>query len=177
MNKQNVDEIIRYLKLQPLPIEGGYFRVTYTSDERVEADALPQRYHSSRSLGGTIYFLETPEQFSAMHMLPTDEIYYHHLGDPLEMLILYPDGSGETRMLGPDITAGQQPQVLAPRQCWHGSRPMPKGTHGFSLVSTSMAPGFDETDPVFPSRDELTEKYPEFHSLIKSLTRLKPHNI
>ena len=25
-----------------------------------------------------------------MHMLPTDELYNHHLGDPVEMLVLAP---------------------------------------------------------------------------------------
>lgn len=177
MKPQQAEEIVKQLKLEPLPIEGGYFRVTYTADERIQADALPDRYTSPRTLSGTIYFLETKEQFSAMHMLPTDEIYYHHLGDPLQMLFLHPDGSGETQILGPDLAGGQHLQIRAPRLSWHGSRPLPGAGHGYSLVSTSMAPGFDISDPVFPSRDELTERYPEFRSLIESLTRLEPHNV
>ena len=112
-----------------------------------------------------------------MHSLPTDELYYYHYGDPLEMLFLFPDGSSEIRLLGPDIMAGQRPQILAPRHCCHGSRPLPGSLHGFSLCSTSMAPGFDESDPVFPSRDELLSTYPEHSELIESLTRLHPHNI
>lgn len=174
MNNLTAEEIISHLGLEPLPIEGGYFKVTYTSDEKIPAAALPGRYTNARNIGGAIYFMETLEQFSAMHTLPGDELYYYHLGDAMEMLFLYADGSGEIRILGPDLLAGQQPQILAPRHCCHGSRPLAGGKHGFSLGSTSMAPGFDETDPVFPARDELVSAYPEFQSLIESLTRLAP---
>lgn len=171
------EQIIQELALQPLPIEGGYYSIEYRSDEEIPAAALPDRYHNNRVLGGTIYFLETEQQFSAMHKLPTDEVYYYHLGDPLEMLLLYPDGSGETVLLGPDITAGQRLQILAPHDCWQGSRPLPGGEHGFGLVSTSMAPGFDDSDPVFAKRETLQAEYPEFSTLIEALTRLESHNV
>ncbi len=177
MNKLTVAEIIEYLGLLPLPTEGGYFGVTYTADEGIPADGLPERYTKDRSMAGAIYFLETTDQFSAMHKLSTDELYYYHLGDPLEMLFLFPDGRGETRILGPDLAAGHQLQIHAPRSCWHGSRPMPEQEHGFSLVSTSMAPAYDDGDVVFASRDELINDYPDFRSLIIALTRVVPHNI
>ncbi len=177
MNKLSAEDIIKHLGLQPLPVEGGYFSLTYTSDDQIQAEALPNRYKNTRNLAGTIYFMETAEQFSALHSLPTDEIYYYHYGDPMEMLFLYPDGSGETRVLGPDLLAGQRPQLLAPRHCYHGSRPLASGSYGFALGSTSMAPGYDESDPVFPSREELIKSYPEFSNLIVELTRLTPHNL
>ena len=72
---------------------------------------------------------------------------------------------------------GQRPQILAPKHCCHGSRPLPGAEHGFSLCSTSMAPGFDESDPFFPGRDDLLAEYPEFADMIKALTRLQPHNV
>ena len=177
MKKLSAKEIIEHLGLQPLPIEGGYFSITYTSNEQIQPGALPERYANARAMGGAIYFFETVEQFSAMHRLPTDELYYYHYGDAMEMLFLYPDGDGETRILGPDLQAGQQPQILAPRDCCHGSRPLAGGEYGFSLGSTSMAPGYDESDPDFPGRDELIGAYPEFSSLIEALTRVTPHNI
>jgi uncharacterized protein len=107
-----------------------------------------------------------------MHRLASDELYYYHLGDPMEMLFLYPDGSGETKTLGPDLAAGQQLQIMAPRQCWHGSRPLPGQAQGFSLVSTSMAPAYNEADVIFARRDELIKDYPDFDSLIIALTRI-----
>jgi predicted cupin superfamily sugar epimerase len=177
MNKLNTEEIIKRLGLQPLPLEGGYFKVTYTSDDTIEAEALPERYTSRHNMAGAIYFLETAEQFSAIHKLPTDEVYYYHMGDPLEMLFLHPDGSGEIHILGPDLAAGHQLQLVAPRDCWHGSRPLPEQKQGFSLCSTSMAPGYDDTDPVFADRDELLKTHSTFSTLIEALTRLSPHNI
>ncbi len=177
MNSPDAEALIRYLNLKPLEVEGGYFSVTYAADEHIQAEALPERYANARAMASAIYFLETTEQFSAMHMLASDELYFYHLGDPLEMLFLYPDGSGQIRILGPDLLAGQQLQILAPRHCWHGSRPLPGNECGFSLVSTSMAPGFDVSDLVFCSREELVRDYPKFRSMIEALTRLTAHNV
>jgi len=166
-----VEEIIELLNLKPLPEEGGYFAVSHTSDERFDASSLPDRYHSPRNLSGAIYFLETTEQFSAMHRLPTDELYYFHLGDPLELLLLAPDGNGERLILGPDLKNGQQLQALAPREYWQGSRPLPGGNYGYSLISTSMAPGYAEGDAEFASASDLIKIYPSHKALIQSLTR------
>ena len=170
-------EIIELLALQPIPIEGGYYCVSYTADDRISAEYLPERYKNDRNLAGAIYFLETEGQFSAMHSLPTDEIYYYHYGDPLGMLFLYPNGDGEIKVLGPDLGIGQRLQILAPKHCIHGSRPLPDGENGFTLSSTSMAPGFDASDPVFPSREDLIKQYSKFAELITALTRLHPHNV
>lgn len=169
-------EIIQFLGMQPLPHEGGYFAVTHTADEQLPAQALPSRYSGLRDLSGAIYYLETVEQFSAMHKLPTDELYYFHMGDPLEMLFLDEQGQGARKVLGLQLHQGQCPQILAPRHCWQGSRPLPGGPLGFTLVSTSMAPGYHMDDPVFGDRKELMKLYPKFKELIRDLTRTKPIN-
>lgn len=177
MKKLTARDIVEHLGMKPLPIEGGYYAVNYRSADTLAASALPERYSTDRTMGGAIYFLETPEQFSALHRLPTDEIYYHHYGDPLEMLFLYPDGTGETRILGPDLFADQQPQIVARHGCIHGSRPLPGGEYGFTFCSTSMAPAHHPTDPNFPSRAEILAAYPEFEELIVALTRISPINV
>jgi predicted cupin superfamily sugar epimerase len=173
----NAETLIQELDLQPLPVEGGYFTVSFTADEKLPPEALPERYELVRNLSGAILFLETPEQFSAMHQLKTDEIYYHHCGDPVEMLFLAPDGTGWTAILGIDIIAGQRPQILAPRDHWHGSRPLPGSPHGFALMSTSMAPGYDPIEAEYAKRDELVELYPSHCELIRALTRVVPWNV
>ncbi len=43
-----------------------------------------------------------------MHVLASDEIFHFYLGDPVEMLQLYPDGRSAVFTLGPDLAAGQQ---------------------------------------------------------------------
>ena len=89
-----VDQIKSLLNLTLHPEEGGYYVETYRSNERIPTEALPDRYDGPRSFTTAIYYLLTPDTFSAMHRLSTDEIFHFYVGDPIEMLQLFPDGSG-----------------------------------------------------------------------------------
>lgn len=166
------DELINTLNMQPLPEEGGYYKVTFNADEQLSSKDLPDRYQSERLLCSAIYYLVTKDHFSAMHKLPTDELYYYHYGDSMEMLLLGPTGEGRKQVLGMDPGNQQFPQMLAPRNWWQGSRPVPAGPFGFSLVSTSMAPAYHQSDPLFGDRVELQNQYPDFKDHIASLTRV-----
>lgn len=160
-----VDDIIRVLQLEPHPMEGGFFRETYRSVETT------MHRGNRRSLGTAIYYLLTPETFSEMHRLPTDEIFHFYLGDPVRMLQLWPDGSSRTVTLGSAVLAGQQPQVVVPGGVWQGSHLVEGGR--FALLGTTMAPGFDYSDYESGQREELIRIYPERTELIRRLTR--PH--
>jgi predicted cupin superfamily sugar epimerase len=164
-----VAEIIAKLQLEAHPMEGGYYRETYRSTEEIAASALPSRYQGSRSHSTAIYYLLTPEGFSAMHRLSTDEVFHFYLGDPVEMLQLLPDGSGKVIKLGADITAGENPQLVVPRGVWQGSQLIPGGN--FALLGATVAPGFDFADYEAGLRDALSESYPDFKHLIGLLTR------
>ncbi len=102
------EQIITLLKLKPHPKEGGYFIETYRSSEAIPEKTLPNRYRGMRPFGTAIYYLLTPETFSAMHRLNSDEIFHFYLGDPVEMLQLLPDGTGRTLILGSDFLNGTQ---------------------------------------------------------------------
>src|SRR3990170_7895847 len=106
------DQIIKLLGLEPLLEEGGLFRQTYRSAEQIPASAMPPRYGAPRRFATAIYYLLTddPDSFSALHRLKTDEGYHFYLGDPVEMLLLRPDGSGDRVVLGQDLAAGQRVQ-------------------------------------------------------------------
>ena len=108
-------EIESLLNLKPHPEEGGYFVETYRSHQHIPKDALPESYEGERLLATAIYYLLTPDTFSAMHRLPTDEIFHFYLGDPVEELQLLPDGSGRVIILGPDILNGMHTQVIVMR--------------------------------------------------------------
>ena len=58
---------------------------------------------------------------------PTDEIYHFYLGDPVEMLHLYPDGRFERILLGQDLKNGQHIQYTVARDVWQGSHLLPGG--------------------------------------------------
>jgi predicted cupin superfamily sugar epimerase len=168
--KLTAEKIQEILNLKPLPIEGGYFVETYRSGHKIAAQSLSGNYEGdNRDLATAIYYLLTPESFSAMHRVPGDEIFHFYLGDPIEMLQLAPDGKGELVLIGADIVSGQRPQHSVPGGYWQGSRLCPGGK--FALLGTTMSPGFDYHDYESGKRDELSSIYPVFSSLIEMLTR------
>jgi predicted cupin superfamily sugar epimerase len=181
------DEIIHLLALQKHPNEGGYFRETYRSPAAVAVAHLPPGYSTGprqRSLGTAIYYLITPDSFSALHRLPGDEVFHHYLGDAVEMLMLHPSGRGEIVRIGKDLAAGESPQVVVPGRTWQGSRLIARraadasgaggtGTAiaaGFALLGCTMSPGFDYADYEHARRDALVAQFPDHADRIRALT-------
>jgi predicted cupin superfamily sugar epimerase len=166
------EKIIQLLNLEPLRGEGGLFRQTYISSDISRREHLPERYSGNKPFGTAIYYLLTsdPDSFSAMHKLPTDEIWHFYLGDPVEMLELHPDGSSRMRILGQDITNGQLVQHVIPKGIWQGSHLVAGGK--FALLGTTMAPGFTPEDYVSGDREALVGMYPSERALIQKLTRI-----
>lgn len=170
-------QIIELLRLEPLTIEGGYFRETYRSKLSIPSAALPNEYGGHRCVLTAIYYLLTPETFSAIHRVKSDEMFHFYAGDPVEMLQLRPGGNGETIVVGNDLAAGQAPQVLVPAGVWQGCRlaaasPSPEADRcGWALLGCTVAPGFDYADFEAGQRGGLKAAYPEFTDLIAALTR------
>jgi predicted cupin superfamily sugar epimerase len=158
-----VQKIIKLLNLKPLPQEGGLYRETYRSALKVVRGP-----GTKRSVGTSIYYLITPDRFSAMHLVCSDEIFHFYLGDPVEMLLLYPGGRSRKVILGPDIENRQHPQFLIPKNVWQGSRLLKGG--GFALLGTTLFPGFDVADYRQGSRKDLLKLYPKQKDLITKLT-------
>jgi predicted cupin superfamily sugar epimerase len=163
--------VIELLGLRPLPIEGGHFLQTWCADETIPSAALPARYGRDKPLGTAIYYLLTddPDSFSALHRLPTEEVYHFYLGDAVELLMLYPDGRAEPVVLGQDLLGGQRVQHVVPRDVWLGSRLVEGGR--FALLGTTMAPGFDEKDYTGGVREDLIARHPAQADRIRRLTR------
>jgi predicted cupin superfamily sugar epimerase len=161
----DVQEIMRKLGLEPLRDEGGYFSETYRSVIRIPAGTGT----GERSLSTAIYYLLSPDTFSALHRLASDEVYHFYLGDPVEMLLLGPDGSSDTAVLGPNLLEGMRLQMVVPAGVWQGSRLVPGGE--FALMGATMAPGFDPSDFQLGSREDLAGRYPGVRDLIMGLTR------
>src|SRR5205823_7022981 len=110
----------------------------------------------------------TADTFSGLHRLPTDEVFHFYLGDPVELLQLFPDGSGRVATLGPDLRGGQSPQLTVPRGVWQGSRLQDGGA--FALLGTTVAPAFDFEDYEAGTM-ALVEGYPSFAPHIRRLLR------
>lgn len=162
-------QIQDFLKLQPLPVEGGYFVESYRSKYTLAQPSLSRCYQGERGLSTAIYYMLTPDTFSAMHRLKGDEVYHFYLGDPVEMLMLKSDGAAEAVLLGQDLLAGMRVQHAVAGGTWQGSRLAPGGK--FALMGTTMAPGFDPADYEPGKRDALSAQYPNYAPLIAFLTR------
>jgi uncharacterized protein len=157
------NEIKSLLNLEPHPVEGGFYRQTYAASERVEL------LRGSRSVGTAIYYLLKAGTFSEMHVLASDEIFHFYLGDPVEMLQLFPDGRSAVFMLGPDLVAGQHVQLVVPAGVWQGTRLVGNGK--IALLGCTVTPGFDFADYRSATYAELAEKWPLEAERIRMLTR------
>jgi uncharacterized protein len=165
------ERLIELLDLQPLAGEGGYFRQTWVAADTIPATGLPARYARAKPAGTAIYYLVTDARdgFSALHRLPTDEVYHFYLGDPVEQLLLHADGRRERVILGSDLLGGQRVQHVAPAGSWQGTRLVPGGR--VALLGATMAPGFDPEDFERGDRDALCRAFPAEAALIAELTR------
>ena len=157
------EEIKSLLKLDPHPVEGGFFRRTYTSAANVE---LPR---GVRPQSSAIYYMLEPGKFSELHMLESDEMFHFYLGDPVEMLHLYPDGRSAVLILGPDLAAGQHVQMIVPAGIWQGMRLIGDGK--VALLGCTVTPGFNYADYRNAKYAELAAKWPEQAKRIRALTR------
>ena len=137
-------DVIRLLDLCPHPVEGGHFRETYRSPH-----------------GTAIYYLLEGVGVSEMHRLPGDEVYHFYAGDPLDTLLLFPDGGGRVVTVGTDLAVGQVPQWVIPGGVWQGSTRR-NGPCGWAIIGATMAPGFEYADYVRGGRAELSAGWPAF---------------
>jgi len=161
------NEVIRTLNLIPHPTEGGKFLQTYASPEQFHPGP---RYPSERAHSTAIYYLLEPDTFSEIHRLRSDEIFHHYAGDPLEMLQLPIGQPGQRILIGPNLAAGERPQILAPRDVWQGSRILPGSPIGWSLIGCTVSPGFAYEDYESGSRAALLAEWPQWSNLIAALT-------
>ena len=162
-------QLIDRFKMARIPQEGAWFAPTYRSSETV-AVAGASRYPSPRVAYSAIYCVQTRTDFSGLHRLATDELWHFYDGHPIELMLLHPDGRGERAVLGLNLAAGEQPQLLVPRGVWQASRPI-GADDAWTFFGNTLAPGFEYADFVIGYRDELQAQYPAFAEKIAELTR------
>ena len=119
--------------------EGGWYRETWKSEVEFEPDG----YGGTRASATAIYFLLAPGEESRWHQVRSAEIWLWHSGGPLTLEYGETPEAAEAVTLGPDVRAGQQPQVVIPPNAWQAARPA--GDEPV-LVSCVVSPGFDFAD-------------------------------
>ena len=127
-------ELIETLRLEPHP-EGGRYRRVYTSTSQLVYNG------ATRPAATAIHYLLCSGEVSRWHRIDADEIWQHHEGDALE-LMLFDAASGqlERHRLGrSDAATETRSLVGVPAGIWQAARPL----GDYALVGCSVAPGFD----------------------------------
>ena len=152
MDDLDASELVAQLGLEPIPVEGGWFRLTWRSPAAGAITAL---------------FSDAADGYSAIHRLGVTELWFAHGGGPFELVLLHGDGRGELVVLGRDVRAGEQVSWVVPAGVWMGGRPRRR----WSMLSTVTVPPF--ADGVFEigRRRELLADYPAWRAEIEALTR------
>lgn len=122
------DDIIAHLNLAPHP-EGGHFRQTWIADAP----------NGERPAGTAIYFLLKASENSHWHRVDAAEIWHFYAGAPLILSMSDTDqGPKQDHILGPDLAAGQSPQLVVPTQHWQAAAT----TGDWTLVGCTVSPAF-----------------------------------
>jgi predicted cupin superfamily sugar epimerase len=153
-------EVKAMLGLEPHPT-CGFVAETYRSPLKIPASALPEAYEADRPYGSALYFLVSPDAQIVMHRIRSDQQYHHYMGDPLEVLMLYPDGTGAVATVGSDLAAGERPQLFVPGETFHTSRLAP-GDSGYALLAS--------TDVEHGDIEELVAAFPDMETQIRAFT-------
>lgn len=121
------DQIADLLGLAPHP-EGGRFVETWRA---AAADG-------ERPTGTAIYFLLREGEVSQWHRVDATEIWHHYAGAPIRLRTVT-DGEVVERTLGPDLVAGERPQLIVGEGEWQSAEPLGE----WSLVGCTVSPGFE----------------------------------
>lgn len=163
----SAEEIKSLLGLEPHPT-CGFVAETYRSPMKIPGSALPQAYEGDRPFGSALYFLVTPDAQIVLHRIRSDQQYHHYLGASLEVLLLYPNGTGEVVTVGSDLGAGQRPQLFLPGGTFHTSRLAPDAD--YALLASTEWPGVEPPDVEHGDAEALMRAYPDLRDEIRAFT-------
>jgi hypothetical protein len=126
---RDVEAIISALGLKPHP-EGGHYVETW----RAPAAS------GERPSGTAIYYLLRSGEASAWHRVDAAETWHYYAGDPLRLSIAASSGEEPPRRhaLGPDLGAGQRPQIVVATGDWQSATT----TGEWTSVGCTVSPGF-----------------------------------
>lgn len=135
----SAEKYIKALKMLPHP-EGGFYKECFRSKEELSFKG----FEGLRSLSTSIYFLLEQGQTSSLHRIKSDEIWYFHDGQTLEIIELDSEGNEIITRLGRNILEGDVLQHVVIAGRWFGAR-LSEGA-SFCLVGCQVSPGFDFKD-------------------------------
>ena len=164
--------IARKLKLEPIPVEGGYYAATFRSADEIES---PKRLGGGlRKVASAIYFM-LYKDFNTMHRMRTNEIWCYHGGATLTLYEIKDDGTLITHKLGNVLEAEEnQAQVVIEANSWMAAELA--NDDDYVLVTCCVAPGWEPTDYEFANLKDMCAKHPEHKDLFTRLIRVKANS-
>lgn len=165
--QEKINTLVEKYGLMPHP-EGGFFAETYKSPKECAVDV--EVYEGDkRALSTAIYFLMTTGNFSAWHILKSDEMWHYYEGNPVKIHVLSLDRRIKSFTLG-KASEGADPQLMIGAGNYFCAEVL---GDGYSLVGCTVTPGFDYRDFSLPSREVLLTLFPEHKDIIEKFTRVK----
>ena len=153
--------LIDHYRFERLPVEGTLFTSTYRSAER-----YPDGQHISTAMIGM--YCDEPRSVSLFHKVNGDEVWHFYGGDPLRLVLLYPDGTSKDVIMGAYPVQGQAAQFVVPAGVWQAGHMVAGGR--YSLFGCTMAPGFTGEMFTGGTRAELLTAYPDRETDIELLS-------
>jgi predicted cupin superfamily sugar epimerase len=158
-------KLIKQLKLKKHS-EGGYYREIYRSGERILGEHLPKRFKTSRNFATSIYFLLEGKQFSAFHLLRSDESWHFYDGSKIIIYVINKNGKLFIKKMGREDDC--KFQITIEKNNWFAAELEDKKS--FALVGCTVSPGFEFDDLTMGERDKLVKQFPKHSKLIEKLT-------
>ena len=159
----NKDTVIKELGLEPNG-EGGHIGHTYTSPWTIK---IPKDdgTRPERPLMTSIYYM-VPEDSPIAHFHrnnTSDVVNYFHMGLSLRYYLLTPEGKISSVVLGPNVTAGERPQITVKAGIWKATELVPcKDSHyDFGMLSESVVPGFESADWSAATKEQIIDLLPD----------------
>ena len=149
--------------------EGGYYRETYRSSGSYSFTNTTL-FNGTRSYATAIYYLLKGAEHSKLHRIHSDELWFFHTGDPLNVYVFPKKGEHSSFTLGLSAEKGEILQETVPAESWFGASLENREPESYSLVSCVVAPGFEFRDFTFADRTTLLKKFPTYAEIIEHLT-------
>jgi len=166
--RPSIDELKKLLRLAPLPEEGGLYFEAHRSVESVGRAGLPKRFNGERRLCTDIYYLLPGDGRSLLHRIKGEELWHFLMGDSFTLVEIAPDGAVTRTAMGQDLRAGEKLIHAVRPGTWFGCYSS-EGSE-YSLVSCTVAPGFEFEDFELGRREELLKAFPHAEKEILKLT-------
>lgn len=129
-------EVVKYLGLERLPDNGGWFKLIChdMTKQCTECERLCRHANST-----TIFYLFEKDTDERWYRIDVTMIWNFLAGDPLSLSTYCANKVVKNRILGNDFAADQRPLILAPPHDWRMLSCMGQ----WSLASCICTPGFE----------------------------------